>query len=419
MKNKQLNTWLWRWHIISALLTLPVIIILNVTGIIYLYKDSFNDWSYQKERYLPVSEKKDIPLYSYQQQLNIVNRHSHPLSANRIVLNKKNNMATTFYLNTEGHARHAVYVDPHTLNIQGEYIQKQSLMYLIRKLHGELLSGLPGTLLVELTACWLIVMLLTGLYVWWPNNKWRLSGLFWVRTNSGTRVMWRDLHVVTGFYACLVILVILLGGLPWTEVFGSAYKAIQTQTQTGFPEGWRFPSTSKKNTIHQDAPLNLDQMVAIAESLNLPGEVVLKFDQPGNVFSVSNRSFYLSDQHQIHISSIDGQIIKHFKWDDVGIMMQARLFLMRFHQGEYGLWNWYLVLFASLLFLFSNIAGLVSYLKRKSKGSWSLPDNKKPLSPGYGVIALISALAIALPMFGASLLIIVLSKKTMHLFSKF
>lgn len=252
MKNKQLNTWFWRWHIISALITLPVVIIITVTGIIYLYKVDVNDWIYKEQRF--VSDVPESKPYSFQQQLNKANQFVEGRYVNRLFLSNDVNKATTFYLAAKGHARHAVYVNPYTLEVQGDYVQKDSLMYLVRKLHGELLLGLPGTLLVELVACWLIVMLLTGLYMWWPQKSWRALGFFWIRTKDGSRILWRDLHVTLGFYSCVVIFIILLGGLPWTEVFGSAYKNIQQKTQTGYPEGWRKVTVGS----HDGEPLNLD-----------------------------------------------------------------------------------------------------------------------------------------------------------------
>lgn len=428
MKNKQLNTWFWRWHIISALISFPIVVILNITGIVYLYKTDFNNWAYNKERFIHTPVSPSSQPYSYQTQFDKASVEVAPKIITRVVLAESEDQATAFYLQGKGHSRHIAYVNPYTLEMQGEYNQKDSFMYLIRKLHGELLLDLPGTLVVELTACWLIVMLLTGLYLWWPQNKWRLLGFFWIRARNSSRVTWRDIHCVFGFYACITILVILLGGLPWTQVFGSAYKYIQNEADSGFPQGWKTANhipeehRSKAHDMpesqditaphHHDHSmqnvhkLNLDQMVNLAKSLNLAGKVTIEFKPHSPIFIVSNRSFYLSDQARVHFDRSTGEIRKHFTWQDVGFMMQARQFLMRFHQGEYGLLNWYLVLVMSVLFLVSNIAGLVSYLKRKKKGSWSLPQNKQPISLGLGVSALLISLAILLPLFGLSVAII-------------
>lgn len=410
MKNKQLNTWLWRWHIISALISLPIVLLLSLTGIIYLFKTDFNDWAYKEQRFF-VGD--NVSAYSLQHQLDVARQYSKPKTIDRLVIPDSNNAtgdsqahATTFYLSGKGHAKNAVYVNPSTAEVTGTYQQKESLMYWVRKLHGELLLGLPGTLVVEWVACWLIIMILTGLYLWWPQKRWRIEGFFTLRRTENKRLQWRDLHAVLGFYASLTVLVILLGGLPWTEVFGGAYKAIQGYTHTGYPADWRKPQKADIPPSKQDIPLTLDKMVAVAQSYNLPGKVTVSFPDNAPYFTVSNRSFYLRDQQRLHFNRYNGSLLSANTWDNVGVMMQARQFLMRFHQGQYGLANWYLVLLASVLFMVSNIAGLVSYLKRKQPGSLSLPENKQPFVLGYAVITAILLLSIALPLFGASVVLI-------------
>ena len=44
-------------------------------------------------------------------------------------------------------------------------------------IHGELFAGRTGAILVELAASWAIIMLGTGLYLWWPRDSPGLGGL--------------------------------------------------------------------------------------------------------------------------------------------------------------------------------------------------------------------------------------------------
>ena len=37
MKNRQLNQWLWKWHFIAGLISLPFVALLAITGGIYLF----------------------------------------------------------------------------------------------------------------------------------------------------------------------------------------------------------------------------------------------------------------------------------------------------------------------------------------------------------------------------------------------
>ena len=49
--NTKLNKWLWKWHFIAGLILLPFILLLSVTGVIYLFKAQ-----YEAPIYKPVKE---------------------------------------------------------------------------------------------------------------------------------------------------------------------------------------------------------------------------------------------------------------------------------------------------------------------------------------------------------------------------
>jgi uncharacterized iron-regulated membrane protein len=50
-------------------------------------------------------------------------------------------------------------------------------MTVIFHLHGELLMGDRGSMIVELAASWAIVMIATGIFLWWPRGAARLAGI--------------------------------------------------------------------------------------------------------------------------------------------------------------------------------------------------------------------------------------------------
>ena len=60
---------------------------------------------------------------------------------------------------------------PETLAVLKSVPHTARLTEIVRTIHGELLAGKSGSLLVELAASWAIVMLITGLVLWWPRRK--------------------------------------------------------------------------------------------------------------------------------------------------------------------------------------------------------------------------------------------------------
>lgn len=417
IKSKDLNRWFWRWHIIAGLATLPIVFLLCVTGVIYLFKQDYNDWRYQSVLQMPAATISDETV-SYQQQLDRVLVASNQ-AVKQVYLPQQPDQPLGFRLLEKGHARHMMYTNPYTGEITGEIDQKDTLMYDIRKLHGELLLHKPGTLTVELVASWFVVLLITGMYVWWPARRFSSAGFFTIRFKRGSRILWRDLHVVFGFWMSVIMLIIIAGAMPWTDVFGGGLKWVQKHTDSGYPTTWRRDSGLFSNTDNglafNKSPLTLDQMVEVAQQQGLAGKLVLTLPQKtDSVFTLRNRAFWLEDQQVIHFDQYSGEIVKRHTWDDVGILMELRQIFMRLHQGEYGRWNWWIVFIASALFALSTLAGLISYLKRKPEGRWGLPQVPESFRVGQILLLLIAGLAILFPMFGLSCALLISASWLAH-----
>jgi uncharacterized iron-regulated membrane protein len=413
-KNKDLNRWLWHWHMLAGLITLPIILLLCVTGILYLFKDDYNAYAYQhivkvehpdqkKANSNNLSSKVYNPL-PYNIQLQAVKAYTDR-AIDKVVLPSNTTQATAFILASKGHAKTTVYVNPYTAKVTGEINSKDTGMFLIRKLHGELLLDKTGTYVVELVASWFIVLLLTGLYVFWPDKSQGLSSLVKIKTGQGKRIFYRDLHNVSGFWLSLFMVVIISGGMPWTDIFGSNLKWLQKQTDSGYPKHWRM--TKGLNSVADDKALTLDQLVMQAQQYNLSGRITISLAKTTQaVASISNRSLWLNDQQVIHLDQYSGEVIKQYTWQDVGLLMDIRQVSMRLHQGQYGAVTWWAVLLITTLFTVSTAAGLASYLYRKPIGGWGTIRVPKRFVIGKSVLILILGLALLFPLFGGSLLLL-------------
>ncbi len=408
-KNKSLNQWLWKWHFIAGLISLPFIVILAITGGIYLFKA---DYEAPRQKHIKeVAIKENTISFEAQRQIATANATKKP---NAMVIPNALNQATEFTSGRFSHKK-SIYINPYSGAVTGKIIPKHTDMYLVRKLHGELLLGKFGTKIVELIASWMIILILTGLYVWWPNKGWNLRGYFIPRTKEGKRTFYRDLHAISGFWFSALFLLILAGGLPWTDVFGSNFKQLQTITNTGFPASWgghHLKSESKGKM------LTLDEIVTKAKTYNLSGTVSINFPKgPKGIYSISNQNpSDLSSQKKIHIDAYSGKEILSNDWKDVGVLMRARMWVMAFHQGEFGLWNWWLMLIIAIGLTMMSLSALISYVLRKRKGSWGTPKVPLQFKVGYGIMTIIGILGLVFPLFGISLLIIIsfelLSKKS-------
>ena len=399
-KNQKLNKWFWKWHFIAGIISLPFILVLSITGAIYLCKA---DYETPRQQHIKEVVVQGAPI-SLQKQWEIANKNAIK-KPNAVILSTSANQATEFVSGRFG-GKSSLYINPYSGKVSGEIISKETDMFKIRKLHGELLMGKFGTKIIELIASWMVVLILTGLYIWWPGRGWKIKGFFIPRINEGKRTFFRDLHSITGVWISGLLLLVLAGGFPWTDVFGSNFKEIQKITNTGYPSSWNGHQIQSKPTGNT---LTLDQMVAKAQDLALPGTVMLHLPKsPKGVFSVSNQNpSDLNTQKKIHFDLYSGKQIKSNDWSDVGILMRGRMWVMAFHQGEFGAWSWWLMLFTAIALAIMSIAALLSYTIRKQKGDWGIPKAPITFKIGYGIMVLIGILAILFPLFGASVFFII------------
>ncbi len=399
-KNEQLNKWLWKWHFIAGLISLPFILLLSVTGVIYMFKA---DYEAPKQKTIKevVIQENDT---SFQDQWETANKHAIK-KPNGMVIPTQDNQATEFVSGRFG-GKSSLYINPYKNTVSGEIIPKNSLMFKVRKLHGELLLGNFGTKIVELIASWMVVLILSGLYIWWPARGWKLKGFFIPRFKEDKRTFYRDLHAILGFWSSIVLLLILAGGFPWTSVFGDNFKQVQKITNTGYPSTWNGKGI---NSSKLTKTLQLDKVVHIAKNLKLAGDVTIQFPKGKNgVYRVSNRTPELNLQKVHLLDQYTGKEILKHSWEDVGVLMRGRMWLMAFHQGEFGLWNWILIFSTGIALIILCVSGIVSYLLRKRKGKWGVPKVPENFNIGYGIISIVLLLGIVFPLFGISIIVIFL-----------
>lgn len=399
MKNRKLNQWLWKWHFIAGLIALPFVLLLAITGGVYLFKDKYEAPMQEHIKYVEI---KGQPI-SYQKQWEIAKK-TFKRQPNAMVLPLNENQATEFVSGRFSH-KNSVFVNPYTAKVSGTIRPKDSNMYTVRKLHGELLLGKFGTKIVELIASWLFVLIITGIYVFWPSEKQGLKSFFRVRLKQGKRILFRDLHAVLGFWISILLLITLAGGMPWTDVFGSGFKWVQDVTNTGFPKTW---SGNKLESEVKGKKVSLDAIIAKAKTMGLEGQLNVGLPRsPKGVYTVYNETFNLNAQKRFYLDQYSGQQIFKHNWEDVGLLMRGRMWVMAFHQGQFGLWNWVLMLVLTVLLAVLTLAALLSYLIRKESGKWGVPKVPTQFKVGYGILVIITILGVVFPLFGISVLCII------------
>lgn len=109
-----------------------------------------------------------------------------------------------------GRQRTYVHVDPGTGAVLG--IRSESVMHWIRTLHASYRAGVPGLYLVGFLGVALLLMMATGIYLWWPGlRKFALGFRF--RKRGGAALINYDLHNLTGIFSLPVLALITVTGV--------------------------------------------------------------------------------------------------------------------------------------------------------------------------------------------------------------
>lgn len=213
----------WRWHFYAGLFAIPFILWLSVTGSIYLFKPQIERFLDRPYDHLVLTGPRAQPQQVVAAAVSAVpgsNFHAWqlpntPQSAIQILVGR----AATEY---------RVYLNPQTTRVLKIDQEDRRPMQIVQHLHGEFLLGDRGSLIIELAASWAIVLIVTGLYLWWPRQAQSLAGVLYPRLRAGQRIFWRDLHSVTGIWISAFALFILFSGLPWAKSWGGDLKKLRS-----------------------------------------------------------------------------------------------------------------------------------------------------------------------------------------------
>jgi len=307
-----------------------------------------------------------------------------------------------------------------------------------RALHGELMIGTLGDRLVELAAGWGVVLVVSGLYLWWPRGQ-SAAGILWPRLSRRGRVLWRDFHAVTGFWGAALLLFMLISGMTWTGFWGKQYADVWNQ----FPAAmWNNVPTSdiearSLNTVtRQTVPWALENTPmpvsgAHAEHMGhgampsgpaAPGitlqdvvdTAIERKVEPGysitlpttatGVFTVAVFADDPRNDATLHVDQYTGQVLADVRWQHYGPVARATEMGVMLHEGKlFGSLNQIAILVVCLMILLSSVSGLVIWWKRRPQGRLGVPPLRHDLPTWKTGVVIMLALAIVFPLVAASL----------------
>jgi uncharacterized iron-regulated membrane protein len=156
---------IWRWHFYAGLFVIPFILILSLTGAAYLFKPQLDRWEEREWRGLPVQGAVDADA-----QVAAALAAFPGATFYYYRIPEAPGDAAVVHVALPGGIMRDIAVSPQG-RVIGAADPDQRISAWLSRIHGTLLIGRAGRLLVELAASWAIVMILTGLYLWWPRGR--------------------------------------------------------------------------------------------------------------------------------------------------------------------------------------------------------------------------------------------------------
>ena len=427
----------WRWHFYASFFCIPFVLWLSATGTIYLFKPQIERFLDRPYDHLAIAHRATANAQAQAAlaavpggTLDSYELPHTPASAAQVLVDR-------------GAQQFRVYVHPETLAILKVDDEDRRLERIVFKLHGELLIGETGSWMVELAGSWAVIMILTGLFLWWPRSAPGLGGVLYPRLRSGSRTFWRDLHSVTGIYVSCLALFQLFTGLPWAKGWGGYLKTIRHYSAgQAVAQDWTTSSseaiaarisrtqvatTASEHAQHNAPPGNhrgsslmgpsafsaLDSMIAAVVPLNLPEPVLISPpSSAGGNWTAKSDTPDRPRRVNLVLDGGTGAILSRADfntrpWLDriIGTGVAA-------HEGAlFGLANQLvsLLMVAGLVTL--SLSGLIMWWRRKPEGALGAPAPIGRVRFSPALVALLFVLGVYFPFFGGSMILVGLTEK--------
>lgn len=331
----------------------------------------------------------------------------------------------TITLNQESYT---VFIDPYTGQSLGLLNNEGRIMDKIEEFHGELMAGTVGDRIVELVACWAIVLIVTGLYLWFPRKKGGLSGILVPRFHKGKKILRRDLHAVPAVWITAGMFFLIMSGLPWSGFWGNQFQSVVTNTGQGYPPSvwigsaptstiqtkdiadvpWAAETLDvPKSTLEGFVQLSIDDVLSIANRQGVhPSYTVIYPSDKEGVFTLSAFPPKAQDEVTVHIDQYSGAVLADYRYDHYGPIGKIVAWGITLHKGtQFGLLNQLVSLIICLGIIFVMCSGFYLWWKRKPKKGLGAPKAIR-IKKMNSFFFLLIGLAILFPLVGLSLILV-------------
>lgn len=450
---------LWRWHFYAGLFVMPFLVVLAITGTIYCFQPQLEPLLYPHRLIVTPNASPRLSEDALLARARAAMPPGAVATTARIA--SRAERSAEFIFRLPSGRKDSIYLNPYDGTVLGTLDVDRRFMQVDRMIHRALLLGKPGELLMELVACWTLVMIGTGIALWWPREREGASlrtSLLPDLTRRG-RPLWKSVHATLGLWLAIGLMAFVVTGLPWTGSWGKQFKALATSVNLGTPPGawgglrlrsdlsersaapgatpreassremdsmpgmtmddmplpqvpWavgavhvpKMPQAADADSPRTE-PLSLARIVALMRETGLTGgyDVALP-TSPEGVYTVS---YFPADprlERTVYIDQYSGTVLKDIRYRDYGAIGKAVSYGTSLHMGRYfGVANQIVCSALSLGLAALAVTGVVMWWKRRPSGTFGAPARERAAPPMRAWRAALVVLGVVFPLMGATL----------------
>jgi uncharacterized iron-regulated membrane protein len=266
----------------------------------------------------------------------------------------------------------SVFVNPYTGELLGEYKKKQSFLYNVEMYHRFLLAGKNsiGDQVIGVSTIFFFMILITGLVLWWPKTKALLFKKTKITWTGNTKKLIHDLHIITGFYTSLFLIIITLSGTMLKYKWASQALFVITGTKSVKEPSTKFHTENNlevASTLSLDSALkNLKTPINTAEFYTMRASKDLS--SPVLTVNVLSKNAVEKSFDTYYINAHTGEIIAKQLFNEYSLGQRIKILIEPIHTGSiFGLATKIISIIISLLSLIFPITGLLMWLNRTKK----------------------------------------------------
>lgn len=361
MKSRKLRQLAFTLHRYIGLIVGLLLIIVGLTGSLLVFQSEIDHFLVQRQFGKVIAQEDRVSIESVINTVKEAYSDRPELKLASIDTLPDNPTYKVRLINSD-RKRTEVFVNSYTGAIIGDRVWEDTYIGIIFQLHYALLAGTPGQVIVGIVAFLLLIVCLTGIFLW---SGWRkLINGFKIKWNAHPKRVSFDIHKVAGIITAVFLGLTAFTGLCW-NFYDYAQPAIYALTLTPHsPEPVSVPIPGKSPLGIAAALKTADAAIPGVETtyINLPTEP----EQTFTVYKKRPQELNEYGESMIYLDQYSGKVLQLLDGRSLPLAERVLNSFTPLHYGTFwGLPSRILYIFVGLAPVILSITGFVMWLGNK------------------------------------------------------